>query len=184
MTWHLASADLFEKEPLCQTLIQVHRDLYSRYFRGEMGVNGDLPIQIRAYRTIEYWHVCLILTPWMLARLYVPAQDPGLSVPRGWSADECSGKPYVVIGPLVEIGLLGGKQKAYLNFDAKLGHYLLQPLVQAMESYASADEVFKAWNDVIEVRDANIRKAQKDCPMQREVSRREFLARVSSEKLD
>lgn len=178
MTWQLAPMDLLEEERLCRALIQVHRDFDTRYFSGELGVNDSLPIQIRAYRTIDYWHVCLILTPWMLARLYVPAQDPGLPVPEGWSATERDDKPYVVIGPLVEFNLLDSAQKASLNYAPALGHYLMQPLVQSMDAYASADEVFQAWDQVIKIRDENIRKAQKDCPWQREVSRREFFSRA------
>lgn len=177
MTWQPAPATLLRQEALCQALIEVHQDICARYFQGEMGVNDRLPVQIRAYRSIEDWQVCLILTPWMLARLYVPAHDPGLPVPSDWKATARQNSPYVVIGPLVEFDLLGSAQKAYLNFDADLGHYLLQPLVQSMEAYASADEVFQAWGDVISLRDENIRKAQRDCPWQREISRREFFGK-------
>ena len=178
MAWQLAPAERLEQETLCKTLIQIHRDIYDHYFLGELGINDSLPIQIRAYRTIDHWHVCLVLTPWMLARFYLPAEDPELTIPNGWSAAERHGESYVVIGPLIDFTLLGSAQRANLNFDPNLGHYLLQPLVQSMDAYATADDVFNAWNDVIKIRDENIRKAQRDCPLQREVSRREFFARA------
>ena len=178
MNWQRAWAGRIERETLCQMVITMHRTLYEQHFRGELGGNDRLPIQIRAYRTIDHWHVCLILTPWMLARLYIPFEDPDLPIPQEWSATQRIGKPYVVIGPPVEFNLLDGVQQASLNYDAVLGHYLLQPLVQSMDAYASADEVFQAWDRVIKIRDENIRKAQKDCPWQRDVSRREFFARA------
>ena len=43
-----------------------------------------------------------------------------------------------------------------------------------MEQYRSADEGFAAWNEVIRTRDENMARMQRDCPWQKEVSRREF----------
>jgi len=178
LSWQLAQGNTHDKAQLCQSLVDVHRHLYKQYFRGELGVNDRLPIQVRAYRAINSWHVCLVLTPWMLARHCIPMKDPRLAIPATWSAEARKDRAYVVIGPRLELQLLGSFQQAYLNFDPTLGHYLLQPLVQSMDRYTSADEVFHAWDTVIKIRDENIRKAQKDCPWQREISRRELLARA------
>ena len=47
-----------------------------------------------------------------------------------------------------------------------------------MTDYRSADEVFQAWNHVIQTRDRNMEKARRDCAWQKEVSRREFFGRL------
>ena len=46
-----------------------------------------------------------------------------------------------------------------------------------MGGYKSPQEVFDAWDHVIKTRDENIEKLRRDCPWQKEVSRREFFGR-------
>jgi hypothetical protein len=83
-----------------------------------------------------------------------------------------------VLGPTCAFTAAGAEWKAHFSFHPGLGHFLIQPLIMAMDGYASADSVFAAWDEVIRTRDANMAKAQRDCRMQREVSRHELLARV------
>lgn len=152
-------------------------DLYRRRFGEDWQVNHDLPVEVRAFRRSEGWCVFLLLTPWMMARVYLPERDPGLALPAGWSAAERAEAPFTVIGPALSFELLGGEQKAHLNYLPGLGHFLLQPLVQSMQSYASADAVFEAWNEVITTRMQAMEQMKRECTWQREVSRREFFTR-------
>ena len=112
-----------------------------------------------------------------MARVFLPERDPGLSIPTGWSVSERNAAPFLVIGPQVNFTILGGEQKAHLNYLPELGHFLLQPLVQSMEQYDSADAVFAAWDEVIKTRDRVMEEHKRECGWQREVSRREFFAR-------
>jgi hypothetical protein len=150
--------------------------LYRRHFGDDWQINHDLPVEVRAFRRSEGWCVFLLLTPWMMARVYLPEHDPGLALPAGWSAAERADAPLVVIGPTLSFAMLGGEQKAHLNYLPELGHFLLQPLVQSMQAYASADAVFEAWNEVITTRVRAMEKMQRECTWQREVSRREFFS--------
>jgi hypothetical protein len=152
-------------------------ELYRSRFGDDWQVNHDLPVDVRAFRRSEGWIVFLLLTPWMMARIYLPEVAPGLALPPGWTPAERAGAPFVVIGPALSFEMLGGEQKAHLNYLPGLGHFLLQPLVQNMQAYASADTVFEAWNDVINTRVRAMEQMKRECLFQREVSRREFFTR-------
>ncbi|WP_420825161.1 hypothetical protein [Thiospirillum jenense] len=67
----------------------------------------------------------------------------------------------------------------HLNYHVKLGHYLLQPLCLRMEDYTDANAVFNEWGAVIQIRDTNLAQTQRDCPLQREISRRELFRRLN-----
>lgn len=153
-------------------------DIYRRHFSDEWQVNHALPVDVRALRRCDGWCVFLLLTPWMMARVYLPERDPGLPLPAGWTAAERAPAPHVVIGPTLDFTILGGGQKAHLNYLPELGHFLLQPLVQSMAEFASADAVFEAWNEVIATRVRVMEQQQRECRWQREVSRREFFSRI------
>jgi len=154
--------------------------IYERWFRAElMLVNHALPIRVRAMRRVDIWHVFLLLTPWMLARVFVPTRQPGINLPAGWSVAARRDAPYAVIGPTVQIAIFGSSDRAHINYDSRLGHHLVQPLVQSMERFESANAVYMAWNQVIETRDENIRKRNKECLWQQDVSRREFFGRLT-----
>lgn len=150
-------------------------EIYRKHFSNEFQVNHDLPIEIRAFRRSDGWCVFLLLTPWMMARVFLPERDHGLPVPAGWSAGERAAAPFHVIGPQLDFTMLGEKLKAHLNYLPELGHFLLQPLVQSMGRYESASAVFAAWDEVIETRDRVMEEQKRECGWQKEVSRREFL---------
>lgn len=159
-------------------VIGCFRGVYQRAFQDSLFANHDLGIEIRALRTSDEWLVMLLLTPWMLARVFLAQRDPGRPIPLGWRAGERSDAPFLVIGPPVSFSLLGGEQKGHLNYLPGLGHFVLQPLVLSMESYASADGVFAAWDEVIQTRDRVMEEQKRECGWQKEVSRREFMARL------
>ncbi|MDD5249337.1 MAG: [NiFe]-hydrogenase assembly chaperone HybE [Rhodocyclaceae bacterium] len=152
--------------------------IYRKHFSGEWQVNHALPVEVRAFRRHDGWCVFLLLTPWMMARVYLPERDPGLRLPPGWSAAERAAAPFLVIGPSLAFTILDGEQKAHLNYLPQLGHFLLQPLVQSMENFSSADAVFEAWNEVIATRVRVMEEQRRECRWQREVSRREFFSRI------
>lgn len=172
--WQAPPAALDDDAALLAAVINVYRAQYHKWFEGALNCNPRLPVEARAQRRIEQWRVLLLLTPWMLARLFVPTTAPAIAVPPDWSAAARGERDDTVIGPAVSFTLLDTVQKAHLNYHPRLGHYLLQPLALAMEEYADADQVFAAWNEVIRTRDENIRKMNRDCPLQAEISRREL----------
>jgi ATP-dependent RNA circularization protein (DNA/RNA ligase family) len=80
------------------------------------------------------------------------------------------------------LSILGQQQTAYINYHQQLGHYLVQPLVQSMQQYASAEAVYEAWSEVIRTRDETIRARKLECEWQNELSRREFFTRFRSRR--
>jgi hypothetical protein len=173
--WQLPPSALLEDDAaLTATVERIYDRLYEQLFQHDLVINHALPIETRAARRVGDWRVFLLLTPWMLARTLVPGTPPALTFPSEWQRSERAGADAVVLGPLLQFSLLDTAQKAHLNYDAVLGHYLLQPLVLAMEPFRDAGEVFSAWNDVIRTRDENMRKMERECRWQQEVSRREF----------
>lgn len=171
--WQAAPAEL-DDAALVEVLVNIYKAHYQDAFADELLINHALPVEVRALRKIEGWSVCLLLTPWMLARLYIPDGDPGIPIPPDWGMREREGMSNTVIGPPLEFELLGSRQKAHINYHPELGHYLLLPLIQSLEKYATAKEVYEAWNQVIEIRDENIKKMNRRCKLQGEISRREF----------
>ena len=178
--WQVGSLATADDAQVMADVRECFANLYRLHFSDDWQVNHDLPVDVRAFRRSEGWCVFLLLTPWMMARIYLPERDPGLALPPGWSAAERAAAPFVVIGPTLSFAMLGGEQKAHLNYLAGLGHFLVQPLVQSMNAYASADAVFEAWNDVITTRARAMEQMQRECVWQREVSRREFFSRFGA----
>ncbi len=177
--WQLGSLAGLGDDALAKAVVARFQVIDEECFAGDPFANHALDVEVRALRRMEGWCVFLLLTPWMLARLFVPERDPGLAVPADWRASARADAPYVVIGPAVEVSLLGGAQRAHINHDPVIGHYLIQPLVQAMEKFAVADAVFGAWNEVIATRLRVMEQQQRECPWQRELSRREFFGRLA-----
>ena len=168
-----------DDETLVDDVLLAYQDILATGLHPALTLNRDLPIEIRALRHTGNWRVFLLLTPWHLARVFVPKEPPaGLEPPEEWGAEQRSGAPYAVIGPAFQLDVLGGTESAHLNFDPRLGHFFLQPLIQNMRPFRTADTAFAAWHEVIRVRDRNMAEFQKRCPWQEQVSRREFFARL------
>ncbi|NJO14371.1 MAG: [NiFe]-hydrogenase assembly chaperone HybE [Thioploca sp.] len=165
-------------EAVINTVIGVFTELYQTYFIHELLVNHQLPIEVRAFRHTDIWRIFLLLTPWTLARIFLPEHKPTLILPTGWQAEERLQAPLLVIGPAISLPILGGKEKAHLNYHAKLGHYLIQPLIQSMAQFNTPQAAFDAWNEVITTRNRVIVEQQRRCDWQQEVSRREFFAQL------
>ncbi|KRT56277.1 Protein of unknown function (DUF3457) [endosymbiont of Ridgeia piscesae] len=176
--WLLCGVQL-EETPFLQAVIDAHQTIYQEHFADELMLNHQLGIQLRAYRELDDWRLLLILTPWMLSRLIFPRSDPGIPIPAAWQQQQREEAEYQLLGPAVELAMLGQNQRAHLNYYPQLGHYLLQPIALNMQQYDSAEAVFEAWNEVITTRDQNMKKLQRDCPWQKELSRREFFGRLS-----
>jgi len=176
--WQLLDSAKNDQEVI-STVIDVFTGLYQTYFVNELLVNHNLPIEIRAFRQTDIWHIFLLLTPWTLARVFLPVREPEIDIPPDWDAKERATAPMTVIGPAIPLAILGGKEQAHLNYHPKLGHYLIQPLIQSMAQFNTPDEAFKAWNEVIKIRDKAIEEQKKRCEWQHEVSRREFFAKLT-----
>lgn len=173
--WQVIDTD---EEELLSTVIDTFTQLYQDYFIREELVNHNLPIEIRAFRQMDIWSIFLLLTPWTLARLFIPHQDPNIEIPTGWSTAERLNAPIIVIGPAISLSILGGKERAHLNYTPSLGHYLIQPLIQSMAQFNTPDEAFAAWNAVITTRNKVIEEQKRKCEWQQDVSRREFFAKL------
>jgi len=159
-------------------LLVAAREIYDRHFARDPMANPALGFHIHGYRRSERWRILLLITPWMLSRLLFPERPPRMPIPDGWSAEQREGAGYQMLGPSVELRWRGEKLKAHLNYHPCLGHYLLQPIALNMQNYTTPGEAIRAWSDVIKVRDKNMQRMQRDCPWQREISRREFLGGV------
>ena len=175
-SWQLPPPALLEDDnALADAAVHLYRALYRDHFGDLLTINHALPVETRALRRESEWRLFLLLTPWMLTRVLVPGSAPDVDFPPETSLAECEARDPVVLGPTLTFRLGNSPQKAHLSYHPLLGHYLLQPLVLAMESYRSADEVYAAWNDVIRTRNANMQRLARSCAWQEEVSRREFL---------
>lgn len=177
--WQTVPEALQNDSALLTTVTEEHRRIYTSYFKYDLAVNHALPIMTHAFRRLDQWRVFLLLTPWMLARVFVPNRDPGVSVPAEWRASVRQGRPYRVIGPGCDLDLLSGRQRAHLNFAPRIGHYLIHPLILSMLEFQTAEQVFAAWNRVIVTRNDNIKRLGRTNPQQEEISRREFFSAVS-----
>jgi hypothetical protein len=180
--WQLGALPKNDDQGVIDAVGNCFGEIYRNYFSGEFLVNHDLPIEIRAFRRSDGWCVFLLLTPWMMARVFLPERDPGLPIPTGWNAAERAVAPFLVIGPQLDFTILKGEQKAHLNYLPELGHFLLQPLVQSMEQFDSAGAVFAAWDEVIKTRDRVMEEQKRECGWQKEVSRREFFGRLAGNR--
>lgn len=177
----IAVPDLLQdEEVLRQQVSESFNDTYQRSFAADPLVNHRLPIEISAIRDVEGWRLFLLLTPWMLARIYFHPDGDEVDIPVAWQAWNRLHEPYLVLGPSVSITLMGLEQKAHLNFHQELGHYLVQPLMLRMEQFGSADEVYRRWNAVIETRNENMKKRREECRCQEEISRREFFTHFTA----
>ncbi len=169
---------LHQDEMLNTLVTSVFSDIYARSFADDPLINHRLSIEIRALRDIDDWRVFLLLTPWMLSRIYLRSEEASINVPPAWQVENRINEPYLVVGPQVGFCLLEHEQLAHLNYHPELGHYLVQPLILRMEQYNSAGEVYRDWNTVIETRNENMKKRQAECRCQEEISRREFFTRM------
>lgn len=171
---------ILQQDEALKTLVtNVFSDVYERSFADDPLINHRLPIEMRALRDIDDWRVFLLLTPWMLSRIYLRTEEAAINVPPAWQVENRIGEPYLVVGPQVGFCLLEHEQLAHLNYHPELGHYLMQPLILHMEGYANAEEAYREWNAVIETRNENMRKRQAECRCQEEISRREFFTRFA-----
>lgn len=177
--WSICPPELADDARFIEAVHELHEALNREFFADDLMANQRLGVQVRAFRRLEQWRLLLLLTPWMLSRLLVPERDPGIPVPREWRARLRCNASYQLLGPLVKLNILGQDQRAHLNYHPLLGHYLLQPIALNMEPYATPEAVFEEWNQVIRTRDENMEKHRRDCPWQKEVSRRELFGRLT-----
>ncbi|MDD5330683.1 MAG: [NiFe]-hydrogenase assembly chaperone HybE, partial [Sulfuricella sp.] len=119
--WRLGALPAGEDRAVAAAVTACFDGIYREYFSNEWLVNHDLPVEVRAFRRSDGWCVFLLLTPWMMARVFLPERDPGLRIPPGWAAAERAASPFLVIGPLLDFTILGGAQKAHLNYLPELG---------------------------------------------------------------
>ncbi|MCU7934888.1 MAG: [NiFe]-hydrogenase assembly chaperone HybE [Candidatus Thiodiazotropha sp. (ex Dulcina madagascariensis)] len=175
--WQLLPPELNQDKTFQDSLLTVHKEIYNNFFSDDPLANPELGFHLHAYRRTSGWRVVLIVTPWMMSRLLFPEKDPHIVIPEGWSGEDRGESDYQVLGPSLRLGWSGNYMQAHLNYHPRLGHYLLQPIALNMQTYATPEEAFEAWNCVIKARDESMKRMKKKCPWQEEVSRREFLGK-------
>ncbi len=168
--WITRPHGLESDEALAEAVAAYHRELYATRFKEDPAVNHRLPVHVRNVQHSKPWRIALLLTPWMLARLWTADTTPPVAIPDGWSAEDRRESDYTVLGPAVALEQLGG-QRAHLNYAPPLGHYLLQPLVLSMEGYSDADAVFAAREEVLRTRQARREQLERESGF----SRRAFI---------
>lgn len=151
--WQLIQANNLKE--VHDQLLEVFENTYHHDFEDEwMGINHDLKVELRGLKLVDGWVTGFLLTPWMLSSIFIPVlKAPELEIENEWQAKHCANKDYVVIGPLKKFLLDGKQQQANLNYDKKIGHYLIQPLVQIMGKYHDNAQAFNAWSEVIQFRE-------------------------------
>lgn len=176
--WQSCAAPLRDDQALCEAILTVYQDLYQHYFTNLPTINPRLPIELNAFRRIDQWRVFLLLTPWMLVRLWVPEGATGFAVPQGWSAEERDNASYTLLGPVFKLIVLDSQQKVHLAYYRQIGHYFIQPLILSLTAYDSAGAVYHAWRQVIQARIEKLKRLKKTSQWQSEVSRRELFSKL------
>lgn len=192
--WHLLEADSLKsaQEKIAATFNSIQATSFNDPLLGGWGLNPNLSVEVRGLKRIDDWLTGFVLTPWMLAQLYIPLQAPEWPLDPEWTPEKRTEEPYVVIGPQQQIEFGGQRLQAFLNYHPQLGHYYLQPLVQSMAQYADNAAAFEAWAEVIRFRQqtyARILAEQEEKEKKalqgaendaKAVSRRDFLRRWRS----
>jgi hypothetical protein len=126
------------------------------------------------------WADGYVLTPWMLARVYLPLTRPAIDLPADWEAQARTGQPFQLIGPAMDVAVGEELHRLHLQWLQGYGHLLFLPLVQNLSRFADADEVWAVWDGVLAARDRN-REERLAALQQRDaaIDRREFLRRMS-----
>ena len=89
--WQPVPDELKDDEALLKAVLEEHRLVYDRYFRDDLDVNHQLPVMTHAFRRLDRWRVFLLLTPWMLARVFVPDEAQDIEMPLEWQAEARAG---------------------------------------------------------------------------------------------
>ena len=192
--WQIIEADSLQaaQDTIVAAFETIQADAFNDPLLGGWGLNPKLTVEVRGLKRIDTWLTGFVLTPWMLAQLYIPLQAPEWPLDPAWMPEARTSEPYVVIGPQQQIEFGGQRVQAFLNFHPQLGHYYLQPLVQSMAQYCNNAAAFEAWAEVIRFRQetyarilAEQEEREKKALQQTEnhakaVSRRDFLRRWRS----
>ena len=92
--WQIQSQLVADDDALIAKVLSVHQTLLEQQFSDDLLINRKLGIHLRSFRHLGDWRVFLLLPPWMLSRLLFPKADPGITVPKSWSIENRSTKPY------------------------------------------------------------------------------------------
>ncbi|MEJ2480178.1 MAG: [NiFe]-hydrogenase assembly chaperone HybE [Acidihalobacter sp.] len=146
---------------------------------GRAYVNSAVGYEWRGLTVSDDWAEAYVLTPWMLARAYVPLSNPSIPLPAGWEAQVRAQQPFQLIGPAMVVVLGEEMHRLHLQWLPGYGHLLLQPLVQNLPRFTDAAEVWAAWDGVLAARDRG-REARLAALQQQNAAldRREFLRRM------
>jgi len=170
---------------LPDALVDAFANVYSEDFANAlMGVNHRLTTEVRGFQLKAQWAQAGLLTPWMLAIVYLPLNPQALDslvCPDDWVTPLPANLPYQVVGPLMTLQIGDKAYPAHLNFHPQLGHYWLRPLVQNMARYANNDQAFDAWSEVLAFRKAVREQMQAQASAQAE---QDQMASVSIDNQD
>lgn len=170
-----------QSDELVAKTVSVFKVIHARHFADDPAVNLALPIVARAFRHDGVWRLFLLLTPWMLGRLFFPQNDPGLVLPKGWgAASRTADVEFSLLGPSLSFQMHGEGLKAHIHYQPELGHFMIQPLAMNMDRFKSEEAAFDSWSAVIRKRDEMMVEKKKKCGWQAELSRREVFSGLFS----
>lgn len=160
-------------------LLAALRSIGDSELAGRAYVNSAVGYEWRGLTVGDDWVEAYVLTPWMLARAYLPLSNPAIRLPAGWEAQSRARQPFQLIGPAMDVVVGEEMHRLHLQWLPDYGHLLLQPLVQNLPRFADAAEVWAAWDGVLAARDRS-REARLAALQQQNAAldRREFLRRM------
>ncbi|MBF0188142.1 MAG: [NiFe]-hydrogenase assembly chaperone HybE [Magnetococcales bacterium] len=132
---------------------------------------AEFGVEARAFRRQDSWRMVLILAPWMLCRLLQPVRESTLTQPPWTGLTPATG---MALGPVGTVSLMERQISAHLQSHPALGRFLIQPLISGLTPYATPDDAFHAWSEVIRTREKIRTERGISCQWQQSVSRREM----------
>lgn len=161
-------------EAVQEALLDFYQKVGNAYFNDANLFNLNIGFLIHKPIQTKSWLIGSILTPWMFAEFFIPLINPKIKLPENWTKETRQTAEYENIGPIIEFDIINKKERAHIQYDTTLGHFLLRPLVQSLKTYQNADAVIAAWQEVLDFRKKTY-QALMQAQNTQTVNRRQFL---------
>ncbi len=145
-------------------------------------VQPSIGYDYRGLHTADEWDIGYVLTPWMLAHIFLPRRPPAppsAVLPADWHANVRKNKLFQLLGPALDFVVGEEMPSLHVQWIADFGHFLFQPLILKLSRYSDAEAVWKAQSDVLEARERASRERLAEMKKQdAQLDRRAFLRRM------
>ena len=136
----------------------------------------------RGLHTADEWDIGYVITPWMLAHVFLPRRPPpppSAALPAQWHAKARKDKPFQLLGPALDFVVGEEMPSLHIQWIAGFGHFMFQPLILKLSRYPDAEAVWKAQSDVLAARERAGRERLAQMKRQdAQIDRRAFLRRM------